>query len=66
MSFLEHPQPKKLKYNQFGQKDTLTDAEDALILQKVLSKIYKRPIKASEVNRILSQLEHKNRTGYIS
>jgi len=55
----------KEKYNQWNLDDSLTLEEKRVQLRRYLSKIYRREIKENEVNRCLSQLEHKQRTGLI-
>ena len=56
---------KKQKYNQWELEDGLTLQEKRFRLRRYLTRIYKRYISESEVNRILNQLENKTRTGYI-
>lgn len=56
---------RKQKYHQWELEDGLTLQEKRFRLRRYLTRIYKRYIPESEVNRILNQLENKTRTGYI-
>ncbi len=51
--------------DQWGRSDSLTLKDDQAVLLEKLSKKYGRKITASEVKRLLSQIEHEKETGYI-